>query len=54
MTIYSNTTPMLAFSAIGCLDLINKVHGEICIVPSVVAECGILCLPRCVIVRTWC
>ena len=41
MTIYSNTTPLLAFSAIGRLDLINKVHGEICIVPSVVAECGV-------------
>jgi len=41
VTIYSNTTPLLAFSAIGRLDLINKVHGEICIVPSVVAECGV-------------
>jgi predicted nucleic acid-binding protein len=40
VTIYSNTTPLLAFSAIGRLDLMNRVHGEICIVPSVVAECG--------------
>ncbi len=41
MTIYSNTTPLLAFSAIGRLDLLNKVHGEICVVPSVVSECHV-------------
>lgn len=38
---YSQLAPLLAFSAIGRLDPINNVHGEICIVPSVVAECGV-------------
>ena len=39
MTVYSNTTPLLAFSAIGRFSLLHEVHGEICIVPSVVEEC---------------
>ena len=39
MTVYSNTTPLLAFSAIGRFGLLHEVHGEIHIVPSVVDEC---------------
>ncbi len=39
MTVYSNTTPLLAFSAIGRFSLLHQVHGEVRIVPSVVEEC---------------
>lgn len=39
MTVYSNTTPLLAFSAIGRFSLFHEVHGNIRIVPSVVEEC---------------
>jgi len=37
--IFSNTTPLFAFSAIGAFDLLRQVHDHLNIVETVVNEC---------------
>ena len=37
--IISNTTPLFAFAALGRFDLLEKVHGRIVVVETVVREC---------------
>jgi len=39
--IFSNTTPLLAFAALGRFDLLEKVHNQIFIVETVVRECEV-------------
>ena len=39
MTIFSNTTPLFAFAALGRFDLLHQIHGELNIVEAVVREC---------------
>ncbi len=39
MTIFSNTTPLFAFAALGKFDLLHHVHGELHVVAEVVREC---------------
>lgn len=39
--IVSNTTPLFAFAALGRFDLLEKVHGRIVVVETVVRECEV-------------
>lgn len=39
--IFSNTTPLFAFAALSRFDLLEKVHGQIHIVETVVGECEV-------------
>jgi predicted nucleic acid-binding protein len=39
--IVSNTTPLFAFAALGRFDLLEKVHGRIVVVETVVQECEV-------------
>ena len=36
MIVFSNTTPFIALSSIGQLDLLPSLFSEVCIVPEVV------------------
>lgn len=40
MIVFCNTTPFIALSAIGELDLLPELFGEIHVVAEVVAECA--------------
>lgn len=40
MIIFSNTTPLIALSSIGQLDLLPQLFGEIYVVDTVVEECA--------------
>ena len=39
--IFSNTTPLFAFAALGRFELLEKVHKEIFVVETVVQECEV-------------
>lgn len=39
--IISNTTPLFAFAALGRFDLLEKVHGRLVVVETVVRECEV-------------
>ena len=39
--IFSNTTPLFAFAALGRFDLLQKVHERIFVVETVVRECEV-------------
>ena len=39
MTIFSNTTPLFAFAALGQFELLHQVHGVLRLVEEVVREC---------------
>ena len=39
--IFSNTTPLFAFAALGKLELLEQVHERLWVVESVVAECEV-------------
>ncbi|MDU9050766.1 MAG: DUF3368 domain-containing protein [Candidatus Electrothrix sp. Rat3] len=41
MIVFSNTTPFIALSSIGQLDLLPSLFSEVCIVPEVVEECRV-------------
>lgn len=39
MSVFSNTTPFIALSSVGLLDLLPTIFGEVYVAPSVVQEC---------------
>ena len=39
--VISNTTPLFAFAALGRFDLLEKVHGQLVVVETVVRECEV-------------
>ena len=39
--VFSNTTPLFAFAALGRFDLLEKVHARIFVVETVVQECEV-------------
>jgi len=39
--VVSNTTPLFAFAALGRFDLLERVHGRIVVVETVVQECEV-------------
>lgn len=41
MIVFSNTTPFIALSSIGKLDLLPQLFTELCVVPEVVEECSV-------------
>jgi predicted nucleic acid-binding protein len=46
---YSNTTPFISLSSIGCLDLFPKLFGKVYVAESVIQECssgGIIFVPN--------
>ena len=48
MIVFSNTTPFIALSSIGQLDLLPRLFAQVCVVPEVVEECragGLIAVP---------
>lgn len=48
VTVFSNTTPLFAFSALRRLDVIQSIFGELFVTDSVIAECafgGLITVP---------
>ncbi len=41
VTVFSNTTPLFALSALGLLDVIPHIWGKLFVVESVVEECAV-------------
>ncbi|MCI5125461.1 MAG: DUF3368 domain-containing protein [Candidatus Electrothrix sp. AR5] len=41
MIVFSNTTPFIALSSIGQLDLLPSIFSKVCVVPEVVEECQV-------------
>lgn len=39
MIVFSNTTPFIALSSIGQLDLLPRLFTHVCVVPEVIEEC---------------
>jgi len=49
LIVYSNTTPFISLSSIGCLDLFPKLFGKVFVAESVIEECssgGIIFVPN--------
>ncbi|MCW5200184.1 hypothetical protein VU05_05805 [Desulfobulbus sp. F1] len=39
MIVFSNTTPFIALSSIGQLELLPRLFSEVCVVTEVIEEC---------------